>query len=164
MKKILGILIAVIIALVVGFVPIMEVTNTWLEFLSYEATAYTQEKQADSELQQIILSGVAFSEDPEEIREALELAYQKYVVAYVEVKNTDTEAGAFPLAIIFDTPEGEDRKTFDLYLEPGEAEVVKYSIAAPKGGWTAKHLIIPDLKTVTTTEKVTLFEYLRSRF
>ncbi len=164
MKIIIGILVAVVLVVVVGFVPLKEVTDTHEEFLKYKVMGYTQEEQTDSQTQKMILSSVAFSKDSVAISEALKLAYQKYIVAYVEVKNTDTEAGAFPLAVIFNTLEGEDRKIFDLSLEPGEAEVVKYGIAMPDGEWSAEYLVIPHWKTVTTTEKLTLFQYLLSIF
>ena len=167
MRIITGILVAVVIALVVlivGFIPLKEVTNTGQEFLTYKVTGYTQEEQVDPQLRQMILSSVTFSKDTEAISEAMKQAYQKYIVAYVQVENTDKEEGAFPLAIIFYTPKGEDRKVFDIYLKPSEAKVVKYGIEAPNGEWSVKTLVIPDLKKVTTTEKLTLFEYLLSRF
>jgi uncharacterized protein YxeA len=164
MKIVMGILVIAVIALVVGFIPLKEVTDTHSEFLKYKVTGYTREEQTDSQLRQMILSSVASSKDLGAISEALKLAYQKYIVAYVEVENTDTEAGSFPLAIIFNTPKGEDRKVFDIYLKPGESKVEKYGIDAPNGEWSAEYLVIPDWKTVTTTEKLTLFQYLLSRF
>ena len=164
MKIIVSILIAVIIALVVGFVPIMEVQDT--EPLAYEVHSRV-EKADNRALRSMILSTVAFERDLAKIREALNLAYsfpEYNPIGYVSVRNTDKIQGTFKVVIIFRSGDKEYVEEFTLELKPRQIEEVKKSanIHYDKDKWTWEYEVIPDTKTVTY--KVPIFEYLLSRF
>ncbi|MFC1894309.1 hypothetical protein ACFLYR_09935 [Chloroflexota bacterium] len=173
MKIMTGILVAIIIALVVGFIPLKEVTYTAtdiaIEPLSYQVTALVKEEQL---VQPFISSDIAFSRDEEQIAEALKQAYQQILVAYVSVHNTDTVSGAFYVHIVFYAPTGDQyAKGITLQLRPGELKEAKYgvsSIDANIDDLTWDYKITPEEKTTTKTatnyKKVSIFEYLLSRF
>ena len=163
MKIILGILIFVIIALVVGFVPIMQVQD--IEPLDYEVQSHV-EKADNRDLRSMILSTVAFETDPAKIQEALNLAYsipEYNPVGYVSISNTDKIQGTFTVEIVFQSDDGEYAEEFILDLQPGQMEEVIKSVNIPYDSeWSWEYEVFPDTKVVTY--KAPLFEYLRSRF
>jgi hypothetical protein len=168
MKIVIGILVVAVIALVVGFVPILEVQREDTEPLNYEAQSYVKKEDARA-LRSAILSSVAFSKDLNAISEALKLANsfpEYYPIGHVSVRNTDKIQGTFKVEIIFRSGDKEYREEFTLELKPGQAEEVEKSanIHYDKDKWTWEYEVTPDTKVVTYHEKVPIFEYLLSRF
>jgi hypothetical protein len=163
MKIILGIMICVIIALVVGFVPIIGVQD--IEPLGYEVQSRI-EKADNRALRSMILSTVAFETDPAKIQEALNLAHsipEYSPIGYVSVRNTDKIQGTFTVEIVFRSADGEYAEEFILDLKPGQSgEVKKSANINYDSEWSWEHEVFPDTKMVT--HRVTIFEYLRSRF
>jgi len=168
MKILIGILLALVIALVVGFVPIMEVQHQDTEPLSYE-TQSRVEKADNRDLRRAILSTVAFEKDLDKIREALNLASsipEYNPIGHVSVRNTDKIQGMFKVEITFHSGDKEYAEEFILELKPGQIEEVKKSanIHYDKEEWTWEYEVTPDTKVVTSYEKVPIFEYLLSKF
>ncbi len=160
-KIIIGILVVLVIALVVGFVPIITVT----EPLTYQATPLVKKEQLDPVMQSLILSTVAFSKNSEEISQALQQAYQTVFGCIVSVRNTDTVSGTFDVHIVFSTPTGRQYpKDITLQLRPGELKEARHGVSSidadiDKLSWDYK--VTP---TVTKNKKVPIFDYLLSRF
>ena len=163
MKIVVAILVVVIVALVVGFVPIIEAQDT--EPLSYETQSQI-EKSDNRALRTMILSTVAFEKDPAKIQEALDLAYsfpEFNPVGHLTVRNTDTVQGVFKVEITFRLGDKEEIAEFVLELKPGEREAVKMSADVHYDhNWTWDYEVTPDTKLVCV--RVPIFEYLLCRF
>ena len=189
MKKIvISVVIVVAIALVVGFVPIMEVpyqdTETYYENESYNATeTYTEAVplsfetndyvKADTikEHHQIIIGGIVFQD------EIVEVPIQ---VACVEVENTDEVAGNFTVSFSGFEPMFEEYSlTTILSLGIGEQKTAEcpaesidnwsYEVTPSTKEVEAERTVIKyrqveKERTVTHYKKGSIFEYLHSRF
>lgn len=164
MKIVTGILVAIVVALVVGFVPLIEAPSN--EPLDYQEQSYV-ERVDNRALRSMILSTVAFERDPAKIQEALSLAYsfpEYNPIGHVSVRNTDKIEGRFKVEIAFYSGDKEYVEEFILELKPGQVEEVKKSVNIhyDKDEWSWWYEITPDTKMVSY--KAPLFEYLRSRF
>lgn len=166
-------LAVIIIALICGFVPIIEVEYQSTEFLKYEAQSYVQKGHRDILPPSAILSPFAFSTNLDEIQQALNWAYppggtapEYYPIGHVAVKNTDSIPGMFTVQITFDSGDKEFIEDFVLELESGETEEIEKSanLNYDKDIWSWKYEVTPDTKLVSHFEKVPLFEYLLSQF
>ncbi len=147
MKIVAGVLIAVVVILVVGFVPIVEAAGG-TELLGYEVVrSYTDDAHIGE-------SG-GFVD------------YRKR--ANVEINNTANVAGFFIVNFFYD---GRHFHQDLLYLGPGETGVASYIPFIAKEEWSEyrprtdfedrwDYEVIPV--EVNTGEKVSIFEYLRSR-
>ncbi|GEM_PF-5718542 len=162
MKIVVGILVAVFIALVVVFVPMMEVQDT--EPWSYEIQFHV-EKSDNRALRSMILNTIAAETDPARIQEALDLLYsipEFNPVGHVNLRNTDTVQGTFEVRITFTLGERQEAEHFVLQLKPGEEEAVEMSVDFHyDSNWSWGHEVTHDTKLVSKI--VPLFEYLRIR-
>ncbi len=165
MKIITGVLIAIIVALVVCFIPLKEAAYTVIEPLDYQEQSYV--KRGDSsDLRRAILSTVAFSKDIEEIQEALRIAYsfaEYYPIGSVAIRNTDKIQGTFEVEITFQSGDDQYTEKFTLELKPGQIEEVSMSASGihyEKDKWSWEYEVTPDTKRVTRYKRVTLLDYL----
>jgi hypothetical protein len=150
MKLIIGCLIAIVIVLILAFVPIMEFTYADAEPLSYQATELVKKEQRNL--------------NPE-----LTQAYEEILVAYVSVRNTDTVSGTFDVHIAFYTPTGH-KYAIDvtLQLSPDEQKEAKYGVSSVDANITGANIdelswdykVTPGRKSVTKHKKGSIFEYL----
>ncbi|MBA7579372.1 hypothetical protein ES708_21242 [subsurface metagenome] len=171
MKIITGIVIIAIIALVVGFIPIMEVPYTATEPLDYKEQSYVKREDTTG-VRRAIMGSLPFGADPSTIQQFLMWAYPPGIaeiqpIGNVAITNTDGIEGTFRVRITFYSGDDEYTEDFDLQLKPGQREEVSLRatrIHYDKDKWTWKYEITPDTKTVTYYEKVPIFEYLLSRF
>lgn len=161
MRIITGILLVAIIAVVVGFAPIMEAP------LTYEAQSYVKKAHRATIDPRFILSPFAFSNDIDKIQEALKMAYppggtadEYYPIGHVSVRNTDKIQGTFKVELIFRSGDKEYAEEFTLELKPGQVEEVEKEgdVHYDKDKWTWEYGVTPG------TKKVPIFEYLLSRF
>ena len=163
MKKVtIGIIIVAVIALIVGFVPIMEVTYTVTEPLSYQATNFVKKEQRQQEPGRVETT-ISFSQDIEDVTAYLQAIYAQSPVGYVDVVNRDTVSGTFTVHFTFYSLGDQYSKDVTLYLKPDELGETKYqatSINANEDEWSWEYKVTPDTKTVTNYKKVTLLEYL----
>ena len=169
MKMVTGILLAIIIAIIVGLVPIIEVPYSVTEPLSYQGDGFVRKEERPGA--NFVLSTVAFSKDQAAISAALHEAYKTIPVAYVTVKNTDVASGTFTVRITFYTPTDQYTNDITLQLRPGELETAKYyaywktdkpftiTIDADKDEWSWKYEVTPDTKVVNYHKKVPLLDY-----
>jgi len=160
MKAITGTVVIAIIALIAGFVPIIEVH-------AYEPLAY--DAKSDVYVQQWTVAPM--------------MGVRNEPTCYVTIKNTDNIQGKFRVQITFYYGGEKYMKEFILQLEPGQVKKVEMtSDDIPKdftnqdgsrsnkdfwksfhaGDWAADYQVIPDAKVIQ--RKITIFEYLRSEF
>ena len=171
-----GVVIAVL-ALVAGFVPIIEVpytktvqyqdTETYsaIEPLSYEVVGFCKKEQRPGS--SFVRSSVAFSKDLDLIRKALTESNKQVPVGYVIVQNKDIIHGIFGVHITFYSQGKEFTHEETLKLSPDELETVKYyatwktdmpftiAINADRDEWSWEYKVTPDTKTVQKERTVT---------
>ena len=161
-KLVIGIVIAVIIALV-GLVPLKEVAYTATEPLSYESEGYLYKEQHTDP--RFIHASVQFSKDLEEVTQAIKQKPKpaEYPVGYASVVNRDNVSGSFTVHFIFYSSGDQYSEDVTLQLKPnelGEAQYRAIYIDANEDEWSGEYEVIADMKTVTNYKKVTLLRYL----
>lgn len=167
-KIIVGIVIA-IIAFVGCFVPVKEVAYTVTEPLSYQVTGFIDKEQRPRELGRVETT-IRLSRDLEDVTEALKSMFARPVespVGYVGVVNRDTVSGIFTVHFTFYSSGDQYSKDITLHLSPDELGAAQYqatSIDANEDEWSWEYKVTPDTKTVTNYKKITLLDYLLSRF
>lgn len=179
MKKVaVSIVIVVAIALIVGFVPIVDVpysvlvqyqdTETYTETvpLAYQAESYATD---DIVLQhwETIIPGLPPMSGVKEI---------PIKVASVDVRNTDVITGSFTVFFSGFSPMfSSDSLTVKLDLSPGQEKTASCPADSDEiGDWSysirpgtksvEKERPVTRQRTETRYKKVSIFEYLRSRF
>ncbi len=155
-KVVIGIVIVVAVALVIGFVPIVATeTHYDTSHSSYEVVdVYTTELTAGYLLVST-LTGARFDPLPK---------------ANVEIKNTGQGAGLFRVYFFF----SEEYSGYDLiYLESGETGVATYTVLRDatmnRGDYLDKiaewdYEVTPVVLNQNPEKEVSIFEYLLSRF
>lgn len=168
-KVVIGIVVVAIIALVVGFVPLMEIpytvqyedteifyedepyeateTYTATVPLSYEATSYVGDS-AVVEHYETIIPGLPPMSGEKEI---------PIKVAYVNVRNTDVTAGSFTVHFSGITPLWGHTPglTTELYLSPGEEGTASCPSEYNIDDWSYE--VTPSTKEVEKERTVTKY-------
>ena len=162
MSKKIGIAVSIIIAItaiVVCLAPTKTESYTEAVPLSYEVDGFAKMEQRDDA--QFILGSVAWSKDPNEIREALNEAYRGVPTGYVVVQNTDSISGTFEVQLIFKTSKGQDTENFTSKLNLGELKKIRHQAVNIKTKeWSFNYKVIPEKKTVTKQKTLTLLQYM----